>query len=188
MCAGGARADRQRPWAIACCQPAEIGHENSDRLSSGMGDIPPREFAPTAIVGAVQWLGERIDLIGVETSRKRQDLTTEFIEPGRLLGQPDRSRLDPGRLSVHPHHLVTHRVRTPKTALSRGVDQFSGRAESLSAGAPRAPLLATGFQPGEVAGEADSRPGWSSADCRRFRSPCCRYRAARPPYPRRCSS
>jgi hypothetical protein len=75
-----------------------------------MGDIPPSEFALTPIVGAVQCLRERIDLIGVATSRKRQDLTTEFIEPGRLLGQPDRSRLDPGRLSLHPHHLVAHRV------------------------------------------------------------------------------
>jgi hypothetical protein len=67
MCAGGAQAD----WAITRCQPAEIGHENSGRLSSGMGDIPPRESALTPIVGAVQGLGERIDLIVVATDRKR---------------------------------------------------------------------------------------------------------------------
>jgi hypothetical protein len=92
----------------------------------------------------VQCLGERIDLIGVETSRKRQDLT-EFIEPGRLLGQPDRSRLDPGRLSVHPHHLVTHRVpedesfdigqdtRTPLALIEYRYDvpfTFTGRSAS----------------------------------------------------------
>jgi hypothetical protein len=43
-------------------------------------------LAPTCIESAMQCLRKRIDLIAVATSRERQDLGAEVIEPAGLAG------------------------------------------------------------------------------------------------------